>query len=129
MKKARTKKPKVVDTKMAAAHDEQPVAVVDSTTPSTTTGQKPNPVEAVNVKLPAKNASLTAKGAAYASLAGRPSKAQVISAFGTSGYALSWIERAKRLGVDPAELAAQFKADPAAVKALWDAHVAAKKEA
>jgi hypothetical protein len=52
-----------------------------------------------NGKRPKRNASSVAKGAAYAVLAGRPSKQAVIAVFGKSGYALSWVARADRLGV------------------------------
>jgi hypothetical protein len=48
-------------------------------------------------KLSKRNASAVAKGAAYAVLAGRPSKQAVIPAFGKTGYALSWVVRADRL--------------------------------
>jgi hypothetical protein len=62
-----------------------------------------------------------AAGAAYHVLAGRPSKPAVISVFGTTGYALSWLARAERLGITPERLCAKFKADPEAVKADWAA--------
>ena len=70
-------------------------------------------------KLPKRNASSVAKGAAYAVLAGRPSKQAVIAVFGKSGYALSWVARADRLGVTPEELCERFKADSNRVKKLW----------
>jgi hypothetical protein len=41
-----------------------------------------------NKKVPKRNASAVAKGAAYAVLAGRPSKQAVIAVFGKTGYAL-----------------------------------------
>lgn len=67
---------KVVDVKKAAANDR----------------------ETPDVKLPKKNASAVATGAAYHVLAGRPSKQAVISVFGKSGYALSWVARAEKAG-------------------------------
>lgn len=70
-------------------------------------------------KLPKRNASAVAKGAAYAVLAGRPSKQVVTAAFGKTGYALSWIARADRLGITPEELCDRFKTDPNRVKKLW----------
>ena len=70
-------------------------------------------------KLPKRNASAVAKGAAYAVLAGRPSKQAVIAMFGKAGYALSWVARADRLGVTPEELCDRFKTDPNRVKKLW----------
>jgi len=72
-----------------------------------------------NGKRPKRNASSVAKEAAYAVLAGRPSKQAVIAVFGKSGYALSWIARADRLGVTPEELCERFKADSNRVKKLW----------
>ena len=72
-----------------------------------------------NKKLPKKNASAVAKGAAYAVLAGRPSKQAVTAVFGKTGYALSWIARADRLGITPEELCERFKTDPNRVKKLW----------
>lgn len=83
-------------------------------------------VEAPAPKLPAKNASLIAKGAAYHVLAGRPSKDAVVKCFGKSGYALSWVSRAERLGVSPQELCSQFAANPARVKDQWSGLAEAK---
>ena len=71
-------------------------------------------------KLPKRNASAVAKGAAYAVLAGRPSKQAVVAVFGKTGYALSWVARADRLGITPEELCDRFKTDPNRVKKLWD---------
>jgi len=99
----RIKKSKVVDVKKAAAHD---VEVPE--------------VKAPEVKLPAKNASAVQKGATYAVLAGRPSKQAVTACFTKSGYALSWVARAARLNMTPEQLCADFKSDPAAVKAAWE---------
>jgi hypothetical protein len=78
-------------------------------------------VEAPAPKLPAKNASLVAKGAAYHVLAGRPSKDAVVKCFGKSGYALSWVSRAERLGVTPQELCEAFAANPSKVADKWAA--------
>ena len=63
--------------------------------------------------------STAVKGAAYAVLAGRPSKQAVTAAFGKTGYALSWIARADRLGITPEELCGRFKTDANKVKKLW----------
>jgi hypothetical protein len=70
--------------------------------------------------------SAVAAGAAYHVLAGRPSKPAVIRVFGTSGYALSWLARAERLGITPERLCSKFKADPEGVKADWAALTATK---
>jgi hypothetical protein len=70
-------------------------------------------------KFPKRNASAVAKGATYAVLAGRPSKQAVISVFGKTGYALSWIARADRLGTTPEELCDRFKTDANRVKKQW----------
>jgi hypothetical protein len=70
-------------------------------------------------RLPKRNASAVAKGAAYAVLAGRPSKQAVIAVFGKTGYALSWLARADRLGLTPEDLCDRFKTDPNRVKKLW----------
>ncbi len=72
-----------------------------------------------NKKLPKRDASAVAKGAAYAVLAGRPSKQAVTAVFGKTGYALSWVARADRLGITPQELCDRFKTDPNRVKKLW----------
>lgn len=58
-------------------------------------------------------------GAACAVLAGRRSKQAVTAVFGKTGYALSWVARADRLGITPEELCNRFKADPNRVKKLW----------
>ena len=61
------------------------------------------------------------KGTKLAVLAGRPGKPAVIAVFGTTGYALSWVARAKRLGIKPEELCIRFKADAESVKTAWAA--------
>ena len=71
-------------------------------------------------------ASAVATGAKLAALAGRPSKQAVVSVFGTTGYALSWLARAERLGITPEKLCARFKADPGGLKADWAALTAKK---
>jgi hypothetical protein len=68
---------------------------------------------------PKRNASAAAKGTAYAVLSGRPSKQAVIAVFGKTGYALSWVARADRLGITSEELCDRFKTDPNKVKKLW----------
>ena len=75
---------------------------------------------------PAKAASAVAAGAQFSVLAGRPSKQAVISVFGKTGYALSWLARAERLGITPERLCAKFKSDPQSVKADWAALTATK---
>ena len=70
--------------------------------------------------------SAVATGAKLAALAGRPSNQAVTAVFGSSGYALSWLARAERLGITPERLCARFKADPASVKANWAALTAKK---
>ena len=72
-------------------------------------------------KLPAKNASAVAKGAAYHVLAGRPSKPAVVACFGKTGYSLSWVSRAQKLGIQPEELCERFRTDAEAVKQSWAA--------
>ena len=74
----------------------------------------------------AKAASAVAAGVQFSVLAGRPSKQAVISVLGTSGYALSWLARAERLGITPERLCAKFKSDPQSVKADWAALTAKK---
>lgn len=86
---------------------------------SAAANDKPEPKP--EVKLPAKNASLVAKGAAYHVLAGRPSKDAVVACFRKSGYALSWVSRAERLGISPQELCEAFRSNPARVKEHWAA--------
>jgi predicted alpha/beta hydrolase len=71
-------------------------------------------------------ASAVATGAKLAALAGRPSKQAVTAVFGTSGYALSWLARAERLGITPVRLCTKFKSDPEGVKADWVALTAEK---
>jgi hypothetical protein len=50
---------------------------------------------------------------------GRPSKQAVTAVFGKTGYVLSWVARADRLGITPEELCDRFKTDPNRVKKLW----------
>jgi hypothetical protein len=71
-------------------------------------------------------ASAVTTGAKLAALAGCPSKQAVTAVFGNSGYALSWLARAERLGITPDRLCARFKANPEGVKADWAA-LSAKK--
>ncbi len=85
-----------------------------------------NDKDTPEVKLPAANATAVAKGAAYAVLAGRPSKQAVTAVFGKTGYALSWLARAERLNISVEELCERFKTDAIEVKKLW-ADLAAKK--
>jgi hypothetical protein len=80
-------------------------------------------------KLPKRNASAVAKGAACAVLAGRPSQQAATAVFGKTGYALSWVARADRLGITPEELCDRFKADPNKVKKLWGELTAEKEKA
>jgi hypothetical protein len=89
---------RTVDVKKAAANDPDEIPVV---------------------KLPAKDASLVARGAACHVLAGRPSKEAVVACFGKSGYALSWVNRAERLGISPQELCERFRANAAHVADQW----------
>jgi hypothetical protein len=72
-------------------------------------------------RVPAKNASAVKKGAMFAVLAGRPSKQAVTAVFGQSGYALSWVARAERLGMPARKLCEKFASNPAAVKQSWAA--------
>jgi hypothetical protein len=97
-KKVRKQKAAVIDVKKAAAND------------------KETPTE---VKRVPKSGSAVAKGAAYSVLAGRPSKQAVTAVFGKTGYAVSWVARADRLGITPEELCDRFKTDPNRVKKLW----------
>jgi len=43
----------------------------------------------------------------------------VIAVFGKTGYALSWVARADRLGITAEELCDRFKTDPNRIKKLW----------
>jgi hypothetical protein len=43
----------------------------------------------------------------------------VIAVFGKTGYALSWVVRANRLGITTEELCDRFKSDPNRVKKQW----------
>jgi hypothetical protein len=47
-----------------------------------------------------------------------PSKQAVTAIFGKTGYALSWVARADRLGITPEELCNRFKTDSNRVKKL-----------
>ena len=107
-KKARKQKAAVFDMKKAAANDQE------------------TPIEVKRVR---KSGSAVAKGAAYAVLAGRPSKQAVTAVFGKTGYALSWVARAGRLGITPEELCDRFKTDPTRVKKLWAELIAEKENA
>jgi hypothetical protein len=98
-KNRKTKAVEVVDTKKLAAND----VVVEET-----------PLEKL---IPA---SAVGKGIAYHKLAGSPSKQSVTACFGKTGYAYSWVKRAEVLGVSTEALCEEFKADPAAVKVLWE---------
>ncbi len=112
-KRNRKSSKKVVDVKTAAANDTS--NLVPRLTADEIAAQKP---EAPKVDL----ATLTGvkAGIYFAGLAGRPSAIAVKAAFGASGYAMTWIQRAAKLGLDTAELCAQFKVDAAAVKAKWE---------
>jgi hypothetical protein len=100
----KNKKPAIVNVQKAAVNDKKaPVA-----------------------KPPARNASAVAKGAIYHVLAGRPSRPAVVACFGKTGYALSWVARAARMGIPTEQLCEQFKANPEQVKAQWAALQAAE---
>ena len=43
----------------------------------------------------------------------------MIAVFGKTGYALSWVVRANRLGITTEELCDRFKSDPNRVKKQW----------
>lgn len=67
-----------------------------------------------------RNLSPVGKGAYYAGLAGRPSKQAVIRVFGKTGYQLSWVARAVKLGIEPDQLCERFKTDPEGLKQEWE---------
>jgi hypothetical protein len=105
------KQRKIVDVKNARASDK--------------TEEVLKPVEEVQkivetpVETPLKPVSAVATGAAYAVLAGRPSKPLLISTFGKTGYlSLSWLQRAEKLNMTAEALCEVFRNDPAAVKNL-----------
>jgi hypothetical protein len=116
MAKKSKKTSKVVDVKKAAANDKPEVQVEATTAPATAAVTAPVAKEVVIRK----GDSAVQKGAKYAVMAGRPSKQAVTAVFGKAGYALSWIQRAEKMGVDPANLAARFKAEPQEVKVEWE---------
>ena len=81
-----------IDVKAAAANDDTPVMVVEQV-------EQPQaneivPAIVITKKPATPQAQATATGAGYAKLAGRPSKQAVTAVFGTTGYALSWVQRA-----------------------------------
>ena len=135
----KNRKTKVVDMKKAAAHDvETPEVKLPAKKRSEKSdwetrvrkyeeqGMTRSDAQAVvdaedSHKLPAKNASAVAKGAAYASIAGRPSKQAVTAVFGKTGYAMSWIGRAAKMGIPTEQLCEQFKVNPEQVKEQWAA--------
>ena len=109
---------KTVDVKAAAANDTQPV--VEAPVAETPAATKVVPAAPPAPKSP------TGLGAYYAGLAGRPSKPSVIYVFTKTGYALSWVQRAVRLGITPEELCEQFRTDAEGLKARWAALTAKK---
>lgn len=121
------------DFKAAAANDREEVSAeiraAEEGTGKAKTAALRKAAEANTPKLPAKNASATAKGAAYAVLAGRPSKDAVVAAFGKTGYALSWVARAERLGIAVEDLCQRFRDNAAQVKQQWAALTAQKEAA
>jgi hypothetical protein len=122
MKAKRNRKTKIVDTKLAQAHDEQPIIVEDQLVAATPALEAPK-AEVPAVPPSPANASPIAKGAHYRKLAGNPSKAQVIAVFGKAAYAAtSWVTRAKVLGISAEDLCAAFKAEPEALKVSWEGH-------
>jgi hypothetical protein len=52
-----------------------------------------------------------------------------MAVFGKTGYALSWVARAGRLGITPEELYDLFRTDPNRVKNLWGELTAEKEKA
>ncbi len=115
-KRVRKSRKVISDVKLAAANDVQPEAVVA-------------PNQSAAPKLPPATASAVKSGAMYAVLAGRPSKAAVIATFGKSGYALSWLGRAEKMGIPSEQLCSRFKdlSTRDLVKSDWEA-VNVKKE-
>jgi hypothetical protein len=108
----KSKKVRAKDVKLAQANDK----------PESTVATK-----AVRAAVPV-SGSKTAVGAQLAVLAGRPSKPSVVRAFGKTGYALSWVGRAERLGMTPESLCELFKNDPVKVKQLWTSYEETKKQ-
>ena len=112
-----------VDVKAAAANDDTPVAVVEQPQPKEIV-----PATVITKKPEKPITSPTGLGAFYARLAGRPSKQAVTAVFGTTGYALSWVQRAVKLGITPEELCEQFVQDPDGLKVRY-AQATVKKTA
>lgn len=116
-KKNRSKYIDVIDVKMAAANDHTPLVIGSKSVADSVAKVVKDKTE---VKPPARNASAVRKGATYHKMAGSPSKDAVVAVFGKTGYALSWIGRAERLGIGTEELCQQFRDDAALVKKSWD---------
>lgn len=111
---------KIVDVKAVAANDTQPaVEAPVAETPAATKVVHAAPPQPTST-------TATGLGAYYAGLAGRPSKPSVIYVFTKTGYALSWVQRAVRLGITPEELCEQFRTDAEGLKARWAALTAKK---
>jgi hypothetical protein len=104
------------DVKMAQANDLASAVVAAEAAEAPTVAVQPVAKEVVIRK----GDSAVQKGAKYAVMAGRPSKQAVTAVFGKAGYALSWIQRAEKMGVDPANLVARFKSEPQEVKVEWE---------
>ena len=116
-----------VDVKAAAANDNTTVEITKAprVTAEEIVAPAPQPATVITKKSATPQAVATATGAGYAKLAGRPSKQAVTAVFGTTGYALSWVQRAVKLGITPEELCEQFKTDPDGLKVRY-AHVTKK---
>ena len=63
----------------------------------------------------ARAAAATAVGAQFSVPADRPSKQAVISVFGKTGYSLSWLSRAERMGDHGGALVREVQVRPARV--------------
>lgn len=109
MAKKRTKKH--VNGKAAAAND----TTIPEIPPRVTEEQ------IVKAAEPQTQKEATKTGAAYHVLAGRPAKQQVVYVFGKTGYALSWQNRAVRMGISTEQLVEEFKSDPEGLKQRYAA--------
>jgi hypothetical protein len=113
--KKSSKRNRNTDAKMAAAND------TSNLVPRLTADEiAAQPEAPATPKVDPSTLKGVAAGIYFAGLAGRPSKPAVIACFGKAGYNMNWIQRAQKLGMETADLCAQFKADPAAVKAIWE---------
>jgi hypothetical protein len=114
---------KAVDVKAAAANDVQPEvqSAVGNNVATKEVSATPQPkAKSKNAKYNPARIMTVATGHELRKLAGNPTIPHQKRVFGSNGYSLSWVNRARRMGMEPDALAHLFASDPDKTKDAWE---------